>query len=244
MPEPARRFTAPPYDQFEDSDHVSDWGGDDLFTRMPRPRAVDDAPPPRFARTPGTDARGSAGAPRSLVLLDPPRERRDAAAVDRRSGQGDRRRAPQSAEHGTVAPAELLGLPVVAPAGEPAYRRTEPAAPSAPASEPTYRSHELDATVPEPGHRWDETVPEPAYRWDETGALIVPEPAGRRTSVITGHPSGMPRPLPLVRAERRRAPRTPAEWIGSRPERIVGWAFALGLILILIAITTADAATV
>ena len=86
-------------------------------------------------------------------------------------------------------------------------------------------------------------VPAPAYRWDETGTLIEPEPGGRRTSVITGHPDGVPRPLPIMRTERRRPARTPADWIGARPERIVGWAFALGLILILIAITTADAAT-
>ena len=38
-----------------------------------------------------------------------------------------------------------------------------------------------------------------------------------------------------MRAERRRPSRTPAEWVGARPERIVGWAFALGLMLILIA---------
>ena len=61
--------------------------------------------------------------------------------------------------------------------------------------------------------------------------------------MITGHPDGAPRPLPTVRAERRRPARTPAEWIGPRPERIVAWAFVLGLILILIAISTADAAT-
>ena len=68
-------------------------------------------------------------------------------------------------------------------------------------------------------------------------------PNGRRTKVITGRPDGAPRPLSLVPAERRRPPRTPAEWIGARPERIMAWAFALGLLLILIAISTADAAT-
>jgi hypothetical protein len=77
------------------------------------------------------------------------------------------------------------------------------------------------------------------------GALEPPERAsnGRRTKVITGRPEGAPRPLSLARAERRRPPRTPAEWIGARPERIVAWAFVLGLLLILIAISTADAAT-
>jgi hypothetical protein len=64
--------------------------------------------------------------------------------------------------------------------------------------------------------------------------------------VITGRPdrTPSPHPLPIVRADRQRHTRTPAEWIGARPERIVGWAFALGLLLILIAISTADAAAV
>ena len=85
---------------------------------------------------------------------------------------------------------------------------------------------------------------EPSHRFDESGSLIEPAPAGRPTKVITGRPGESPRPLPVVRTERRRPPRTPAEWVGARPERIVAWAFALGLLLILIAITTADAATV
>ena len=47
MSEHASRFSAALYDQ-QNEDRVADWGGDDLFTRMPRPRAVDDAPAPRF----------------------------------------------------------------------------------------------------------------------------------------------------------------------------------------------------
>ena len=67
MPEHASRFAAALYDQFEDEHRVADWGGDELFTRMPRPRAVDDAPAPRFrpylaAVEPG--ARRATGAPR------------------------------------------------------------------------------------------------------------------------------------------------------------------------------------
>ncbi len=131
MPEPARRFTAPPYDQFDDSDRVFDWGGDELFTRMPRPRAVDDAPAPRFQRTAANAPEPRVRAPRALVLLDPPRERRDAAAVDQRSGQGDRRRASQPAAHGMGAPAEQFGLSVVTPAPDSANRGDEPG-PTAP----------------------------------------------------------------------------------------------------------------
>ena len=104
--------------------------------------------------------------------------------------------------------------------------------------------------------RWGEPEESPgaaaAREWEAThspdagGALESPPeraPNGRRTTVITGRPGETPVPLPTVRTERRRPPRTPAEWIGPRPERIVAWAFALGLLLILIAISTADAAT-
>jgi hypothetical protein len=88
-----------------------------------------------------------------------------------------------------------------------------------------------------------------ARRWDESFGSDValdapPEraPNGRRTTVITGRPEGAPRPLSLVPTERRRPKRTPSDWIGARPERIMAWAFVLGLLLILLAISTADAA--
>ena len=200
MPEHASRATAALFDQFEDEHRVADWGGDDLFTRMPRPRAVDDAPAPRFrpylaASEPApsgsepagsaSDSRGPSRRPRdrSLALVEPP--------------PADERRVLTGAERAVRDRAERLGLSLVEPA------------------------------------------PEPVHRWDESGTMIEPEPAGRKTKVITGHPGGAPRPLPVVRSERRRPARTPAEWIGPRPERIVAWAFVLGLILILIAIFTA-----
>jgi len=61
---------------------------------------------------------------------------------------------------------------------------------------------------------------------------VVAEPEGRRTVVITGQPDRLPAP----RAER--PPRTAVERIGSRPDRIVGYAVALGLLLVLIAVLT------
>jgi hypothetical protein len=209
MPENARRFAAL-YDQFEDEHRVADWGGDELFTRMPRPRPVDDAPAPRFRpslvvsepaapaprrrRAPGTDAPR-----RALALVAPDDDRHGRPARERRAGAAERRRAARTGEQAMRERAERLGLAVVQPA------------------------------------------PEVVHRFDESGALIEPEPGGRPTTVITGRPGYAP--LPTVRSERRRAPRSPADWIGPRPERIVGWAFALGLLLILIAISTADAAT-
>jgi hypothetical protein len=160
MPENASRATVL-YDQFEDEARVADWGGDDLFTRMPRPRAVDDAPPPRFRP--------------SLI-------------------EGGR---------ATDAPPPTALAPGAPPASAPIEREPRPS---------------LTLVAEE--------------RFD-------PSPPGRRTKLITGHPNGAPRPLPMVRADRRRRSRTPAEWIGPKPERMVAWTFALGLLLILIAITTA-----
>ncbi len=194
MPEHARRFIAPPYDQFENEDRVADWGGDDLFTRTPRRRA--------------------------LALVEPPQERRNAAGavLDQRSGVGDRRRAAPTAEEAMLQRAERLGLAAVAPAPEPGNGLAESGASIAPA-------------------------PASGPRWDAAGALSASQPAGREVGAPTDLSSVAPRALPIVRAERHPPSWTPADWIRARPERIVGWAFALGLLLILIAISTADAAT-
>ena len=58
-------------------------------------------------------------------------------------------------------------------------------------------------------------------------------PNGRRTVVIGGHPDRMP-------VQRTRPPRTAVERIGPRPDRIVGYAVAMGVLLILIAILTSS----
>ena len=212
MPENARRSDAGLFDQFEDEHRIADWGGDELFTRMPRRRPVDDAPAPRFRPSlivsdPAPELAPRSRPPRPLALVEPPEDRTAPADRPRTGDQAMRERA------------ERLGLAVV----EPSER------------EPSRRFDRSGSLVER----------ERSHRFDESGSLIEPEPTGRRTKVITGRPGDGPRPLPVVRTERRRRPpRSPAEWIGPRPERIVGWAFALGILLILIAITTADAATV
>jgi hypothetical protein len=58
-------------------------------------------------------------------------------------------------------------------------------------------------------------------------------PNGRRTFVIGGHPDRMP-------VTRTRPSRTAVERIGPRPDRIVGYAVAMGVLLILIAILTSN----
>src|SRR4051812_24300701 len=56
---------------------------------------------------------------------------------------------------------------------------------------------------------------------------------GRRTFVTGGRPARMP-------VARTRPPRTAVERIGPRPDRIVGYAVAMGVLLILIAILTSS----
>jgi hypothetical protein len=216
MPEHASRFSAALYDQFEDERRVADWGGDELFTRMPRPRAVDDAPPPRFRP--------------SLVVVDRSADRQTAPDGDERSGARDRD-AGVTAEEAMRARAERLGLTLVVDEAFDAAAAPPPAATRPPLATPDRPT--FAPTVAEEWHPMER-------RWDEENRAAN----GRRSTVITGRPDGPPRPLPLAPAARRRPARTPAEWIGPRPERIVGWAFALGLLLILIAISTADAATI
>src|SRR5215207_8515762 len=233
MPEHASRAAAL-FDQFEDDNRIADWGGDELFTQMPRPRAVDDAPPPRFRPSLAGSEPAAPGSAASEPAASDPTSPSSPAAPSAASARARER---------------SLAL-VERPAAD---RATEaPAAPDDHARTPRSGDHAMR----ERAERLGLSVVEPAHRGDESGAMIDPEPAGRRTKVITGHPGGAPRPrplptvraerrpLPTVRAERRRPARTPAEWIGARPERIVAWAFVLGLILILVAISTADAATV
>jgi hypothetical protein len=61
---------------------------------------------------------------------------------------------------------------------------------------------------------------------------------GRRTVKIGGRPAEFHGPPARAR---QRPPRTMHERLGPRPDRVAMWAFALGLLLILIAIATANA---
>jgi hypothetical protein len=80
---------------------------------------------------------------------------------------------------------------------------------------------------------------------DEAGALVSARAdavvrggqAGRRTVKIGGRPGEL-----QASPVRRRPPRTASERLGARPDRVAAWAFVLGLLLILIAVATANAA--
>ena len=207
MPEHAsHELAAGLFDQQSEEHRIADWGGDELFTRMPRRRRVDDAPAPRFRP--------------SLTVLDQPEERRRTAPGAEWSGDRDRRRPQRTSVEAAQERAERLGIELL-DVDEP---EVEGHAATLAADPATWSPDRSDRS--EPRNVGD--------GWDRSGE--------RPTKVITGRPDDAPRPLPMTPAARRRAPRTPAEFVGPRPERIMAWAFALGLLLILIAITTADAA--
>lgn len=67
--------------------------------------------------------------------------------------------------------------------------------------------------------------------WAEAPA----EPAGRRTVTITGRPGRAAEPTRPLVAERRRPPRTVGERVGDSPDRVAGWAFGMGILLIVVA---------
>ncbi len=255
MPDDARRDAAFYDHENEPRRHVVDWGADDLFTRMPRRRTVHTPPPLRARRPepldpmhrPGSEPTGrferlDGEAPSAGDVLSSGRR---FAASDRDDGTGDgvpygrrftsselrdgaspapRRTASTDGDAETGRPGtERRGDTGVARAADDgAARRTDAGAARRDGVTPDAITP--DAMTPDP---WTDSVD---GRWSDA-------PGGRRTVVISGRPDGVARPRP----ERYRPPRTVAERLGPRPERIVAWAFALGLLLIIIAIATADA---
>jgi hypothetical protein len=90
--------------------------------------------------------------------------------------------------------------------------------------EPSAREIELEADEPSLG---------PV---DDPYASPPPAPGERRTVQIKGRPEG----IRLPSNARRHRPRTAADVVGHRPDRIVLWAVALGAILILLAALTSS----
>ncbi|HEV2769630.1 MAG TPA: peptidoglycan-binding protein, partial [Solirubrobacteraceae bacterium] len=70
-----------------------------------------------------------------------------------------------------------------------------------------------------------------------------PPSQGRRTVQIRGRLDDPPRPGARRHRVPHRAPVTVGDRLGARPDRVAGWAFAFCLLVILIAATTAGAAT-
>jgi hypothetical protein len=90
---------------------------------------------------------------------------------------------------------------------------------------------ELDV-LPDPVEMTEGVAFESTAAWAEEPVIAA---NGRKTVTITGRPEGAPpAPRPIV-ADRRRPPRTVDERIGGRPDRVAGWAFGMGILLIVIA---------
>ena len=75
-------------------------------------------------------------------------------------------------------------------------------------------------------------MPTPPRRETSDFEALSAEPRERKTIKISGHPDRLPVP------RTQRPPMTAVERIGHRPDRIVGYAVALGFLLVLIAVLT------
>ena len=264
MPESENRAPQSVYDREAEFPHdetrsgrrrrpVADWGGDELFTRMPRRRSGHMLGQRRFARPadapPGVDLE-----PEGIWAASHgvPRPAEDVWAASHG--------VPGEAEDVWASPHDLSREPEdiwAHPRGEPRGPQDDWGVGRPGNGEPdgdwAREPEHSGAAHARPPAAAD--APEPALGPDDDPSGVRPAlpPAasgrsaggvrGRRTVVIgrTGRPVHQHPDAPFASVSRRRPPRTVAERIGGRPERIVAWAFALGLILILIAIATAHA---
>jgi hypothetical protein len=159
-------------------------------------------------------------------------ERTDEAR--RRADQADlaARRANRERRH---VDAEVASAP--APATAPAPRRRFESDPSAPRRRDHVDGAPAARRVDAPSaHRRVDAPPAPRRGGYGEGAL-----PGRRTIEIRGRTvpaPAVPRSLELDRT--RRAPRRAVERVGPRPDRLAMWALLMGLVLILVAISTAS----
>ena len=161
----------------------------------------------------------------------PPRERRfareDAEPRPRPAGEGPQ---PEAPEAGAEAPAEAQDEPQAPPHEVPRGRVDDGRKTIRIGSDEDVPS-EIAAITADRDIKTDEV------------AVPVPTPSGeqpeRRTVKIGGHPEGSLEAARYQRDRSRRPRRTANERVGQRPDRIAMWAFALGLILILIAVLTA-----
>ena len=243
---------------------VADWGvGEDIFDRMPSRRftraerraahsgtiviARDEEPrPDHLEVAPGDEPwakpqpvgrvepdasewdREPAPAPRRVRAVESwldevPGSRRfasDADVAEQRHYVAEaRRHAPEAgaAEQRRFAPEPTADEPRRERAVE-SWLDAEPAQPELALAEPPARLVAASAR------------PEPAPV--RTVVVQSDEPRERRTVVISGHPGGLPMARPA------RPPKTAIERVGTRPDRIVAYAVALGFLLVLIAVLT------
>jgi hypothetical protein len=203
---------------------IADWGGDELFGGRVARR--------RFTRT-GARPEGHAAPPHaSGAPARHPGER----ASGRFSRTDDRRGGPEPFEADLTDDAPTDGdaasgrfrRPAPRAAGETPtddvaagrFRRPAPSAAESPADDAPGRSRRPGAGRSEAGR----------------GPTPV---AGRRTVRIGSRRDAADQAVSAQPTRRRRPPRPVHERVGASPDRIAAWAFALGLVLILIAVVTA-----
>src|SRR3954469_10812714 len=207
---------------------VADWGGDELFTRMPRRRSAHAVGQRRFVRSDADAEQAPDGL--GMPLDDVSGDQRDAPAEPPDAWHLD-----PPGEPGAVQGVELSDAPGDAWAVDLFAARESQDGGSRAAG----TSQELPPVV-EPAAGGHDA---PWSAAGEAGDDAIGGVPGRRTAVIgrRGRAERAHLDAPFASVSRRRPPPTVAERIGGQPDRIVGWAFALGLILILIAIATAHA---
>jgi len=217
---------------------VADWGvGEELFDGMPGRR---------FERRPHREIpRGDAGDGRRTIVIEtgddervaeiPPRGEEEFASRDEALRARERHDELWAGDE-PFAEAEREPATESWAAGDEPFAAAEDRWAAADAWAAGAEAWAAGAEVAAPDEADPEDEP-PAPREDR---IVRGGQEGRRTVKIGGRPAefhGTP-----ARA-RRRPPRTVHDRVGARPERIAAWAFALGLLLILIAVATAHATT-
>lgn len=197
---------------------VADWGvGEELFDGMPGRR---------FERRPHQEIpRGDAADGRRTIVI----ETEDGNLPPERATPADEEFASRDeALRAREAHDELWG-------GDEPFADREPE----PESEPDARVEYDGVTGRFADEAYDEAgaVEHGFEGAGEEDAIVRGTQAGRRTVKIGGRPAEFYGPPARAR---HRPPRSFHERLGPRPERIAGWAFALGILLILIAILTAN----
>lgn len=85
--------------------------------------------------------------------------------------------------------------------------------------------------------------PEPRSDEDGSVGILAAAYSAVERPIITVYEGSPAREVMPVARGSRRPRRTVDQRLGPRPDRIAAWAFALGVLLILLAVATADAAT-
>ncbi|HEX5619256.1 MAG TPA: hypothetical protein VFX51_12590 [Solirubrobacteraceae bacterium] len=216
---------------------VADWGvGEEIFDHMPGRR---------FERRPHQEIpRGDAEDGRRTIVIETGDE--ELPATTSRPAADEEFASRDEAIRARQADDELWG------GDEPFAPRAEPAAwsaddePFARRAEPARADDDETEFVAASGGQHDtgefapvEPVDEPgAQPPGHTGGIVRGGVEGRRTVKIGGRPAEFHGPPARAR---QRPPRAMHERLGPRPDRVAMWAFALGILLILIAIATANA---